>query len=242
LLQKGKSFMRYKILGLIGGIGPESTVDYYKMIIKKFRERLSNTDYPHFLINNINMTEMLNYIKKNELNALVDFLAKEIKQLSDAGADFAALASNTPHIVFDELQKNVNLPLLSIVEETCKEIVNKEIKKVGLFGTSSTMDGGFYQKTGMKHLIEVVLPDKKSKEYINKIYFEELVLGILNPSTKKELKNIICKMKDNDEIEGMILGGTELPLILDQKDFTDIMIFNTAQIQVNSIIEKMFEN
>lgn len=234
--------MKYKTLGLIGGIGPESTIDYYKMIIKKFRERFSTDDYPHLLINNINMTEMLSYVKENKLDALSGFLAKEIKKLEEAGADFGALASNTPHIVFDELQKKVNLPLLSIVEECFKEIRRKNIKRVGLFGTLSTMDGGFYQTTGGKYSVEVVIPDKKSKEYINKIYFDELVLGIINPSTKKELINIVSRMKDNDEIKGLILGGTELPLILDQGDFNDIKIFNTSKIHVESIIEKMFEN
>ncbi|MGE5812110.1 MAG: aspartate/glutamate racemase family protein, partial [Ignavibacteria bacterium] len=202
--------MKYKILGLIGGIGPESTIDYYKMIIKKFRERFATNDYPHFLINNINLTEMLSYVKENKLDVLSGFLAKEIKKLEEAGADFGALASNTPHIVFDELQKKVNLPLLSIVEECFKEISRKKIKRVGLFGTLSTMDGGFYQTTGRKYSIEVITSDKKSKEYINKIYFEELVLGIINPSTKKELINIVSRMKDNDEIKGLILGGTEL--------------------------------
>jgi len=231
--------MKYKILGLIGGIGPESTIDYYKTIIKRFREKFSANDYPHFLINNIDMTEMLGYIKENKLNDLTDFLAKQVKKLQDAGADFAALASNTPHLVFDDLQKKSNIPLISIVEETFKEIKKKNIGKVGLFGTLSTMDGGFYQKTGNKYLVDVLIPDKKSKEYINQIYFEELVLGIVNESTKKELKNIVCKMKDKDRIEGLILGGTELPLILNQKDFPDIKIFNTAEIHVESILEKM---
>jgi len=234
--------MKYKILGLIGGIGPESTIDYYKMIIKKFRERLSTNDYPHFLINNINMTEMLSYIKKNELKALVDFLAKEIKQLADAGADFAALASNTPHIVFNELQEKVNMPLISIVEETCKEIRKNSIEKAGLFGTLSTMDGGFYQKKGEEYTINVITPSKDEKEFINKKYFEELVLGINNPATKEELKSIVYKMKVNNGIQGLILGGTELPLILNQEDFSDIIIFNTAQIHVNGILGKMFES
>jgi aspartate racemase len=234
--------MKYKILGLIGGIGPESTIDYYKMIIKKFRERFSTNEYPHFLINNINMTEMLSYVKENKLNDLTDFLTAQIKQLENAGADFAAIASNTPHLVFNELQNNSDIPLLSIVEETFKEIKKRNISKAGLFGTLSTMDGGFYQTTGRKYSVEVVSPDKKSKEYINKIYFEELVLGIINPSTKKELINIVSRMKDNDEIKGLILGGTELPLILDQNDFNDIKIFNTSKIHVESIIEKMFEN
>jgi aspartate racemase len=231
--------MKYKTLGLIGGIGPESTMDYYKMIIQKFRQRLQTNEYPHFLVNNINMTEMLSYVP-NDLNALADFLGKEIKKLENAGADFGVMASNTPHIVFDELEKKAVLPLISIVKETMKVAQKQGLKKVALFGTKSTMEGGFYQKTGSDYSIEVLTPDKPSKEFINEKYFGELVAGIIKEETKRKLIYIAEKMKDAEGIEGLILGGTELPLILNQDDFKDIVLFNTSQIHVDSIIDRMF--
>ncbi|MBE3092346.1 MAG: amino acid racemase [Chloroflexi bacterium] len=155
--------MKYKILGLIGGIGPESTIDYYKMIVSRFRERIETDDYPKFLINNINITEMLSYVKTNQLDKLVDFLAFEIKKVQAGGADFAVLASNTPHIVFDELRNRVDLPMISIVDETFKVISKDKLRKVALFGTMFTMQAGFYQKVGVEYSIDVLTPDKISK-------------------------------------------------------------------------------
>jgi aspartate racemase len=231
--------MKYKILGIIGGIGPESTMDYYKAIIQKFRQRAEAKEYPHFLINNINMTEMLSYVP-NHLTGLVEFLLKEVKKLEDAGAEFVAMASNTPHIVFDELEKKVTLPMISIVKETMKAAQKQGLKKVALFGTKSTMEAGFYQKTGVDYSIEVLTPDKISMEYINEIYFGELVVGVIKEETKIKLIQIAEKMKKEERIEGLILGGTELPLILNQDDFKELVLFNTSLIHVDSIMEKMF--
>jgi aspartate racemase len=231
--------MKYKILGLIGGIGPESTMDYYKTIIQNFRQKVKTNDYPHFLVNNINMIEMLSYVA-GDLNELVNFLAKEIKKLEDAGADFVAMASNTPHIVFDDLEKKVALPMISIVKVTMEAARKQGLKKIALFGTKSTMEGGFYQKTGVDYSIEVLTPDKSSMEFINEKYFGELVAGIIREETKKELISIAKRIKDEEGIEGLILGGTELPLILSQDDFNDIALLNTSQIHVNSLIDMMF--
>jgi len=112
--------------GLIGGVGPESSIEYYRLIIKRFQEKLDTKDYPELVINSINMTEMLGYVFTNKLDRLTDFLSERIKILESAGVDFAAIASNTPHIVFDKLAERVKIPLISIVEETCKVI---KIKK-----------------------------------------------------------------------------------------------------------------
>jgi aspartate racemase len=111
-------------IGLIGGVGPESTIEYYRLIIKRFQERLNTKDYPEIIINSINMTEMLGYVFNNQLDRLVEFLVDRINVLEKSGVDFAAIASNTPHIVFERLKEKVSVPLISIVEETCKEIVN----------------------------------------------------------------------------------------------------------------------
>ena len=126
-------------IGLIGGVGPESSIEYYRLIIKRFQERLNTKDYPEIIINSINMTEMLSYVFNNQLDKLVDFLANKIKILEKAGVEYGAIASNTPHIVFERLIDNVKIPLISIVEETCKIIVTKKMKRVGLLGTKSTM-------------------------------------------------------------------------------------------------------
>ncbi|NLT52501.1 MAG: amino acid racemase [Ignavibacteria bacterium] len=231
-----------KTLGLIGGIGPESTIDYYKMLIKKYREIKGENEYPSFLINNINMTEMLDYIKNKKNEELVKYLSNEINKIEKAGADFAALASNTPHLVFDELQKNVNIPLISIVEETVKFCAKRGFVNTGLFGTMFTMEAGFYQQIGEKYSVKVKIPEENERKFIHEIYFNELVPGIIKESTRKKLVEIACNLKDKCGISGLILGGTELPLILKQEEFKDIVILNTSEIHINAIIKKMINN
>ena len=135
-------------IGIIGGIGPESTIEYYRLLIKTFRERLNTNQYPEILLHSVDMTEMLNYVFTNQLDELVEFLKSKIKILEKSNVDYIALASNTPHLVFEKLQESVNVKMISIVEETCKAISKSGIMKVGLLGTKSTMSKGFYQKVG----------------------------------------------------------------------------------------------
>jgi len=231
-----------KRIGLIGGVGPESTIEYYRLIIKRYQERLSTRNYPEIIINSINMTEMLDYVFNNQLEQLVDFLAERINILEKSGVDYVAIASNTPHIVFDELQEKVGIPLISIVDVTCNEIFKKKIERVGLFGTRSTMTAGFYNKAAKKYGIDIFIPDTKNQDFIHDKYMTELLFNRIVPNTKKELIRIIRELKEKESIEGLILGGTELPLILGQQDFSDIIILDTTKIHVESIVTKMIEN
>jgi aspartate racemase len=226
-------------IGIIGGIGPESTVEYYRLLIKTFRERLDTNQYPEILIHSVDMTEMLNYVFNNQLDELVEFLKKKIKVLEKSGVDYIALASNTPHLVFDKLSESVNTKMISIVEETSKAIKNTGIKKVGLLGTKSTMSKGFYQKAGKKNGIEMISPGEENQNYIHEKYMGELVFNQIIPETKKQLIRIINELQINENIEGIVLGGTELPLILEQGDFEKLKVFNTTEIHVNAILNKM---
>jgi aspartate racemase len=231
-----------KKLGLIGGVGPESSVEYYRLIIKRFQNRLKTQDYPEIIINSINMTEMLSYVFDNRLDKLVDFLADKIRVLEDAGADYGAIASNTPHIVFDQIAEKVRIPLISIVEETCKVIHEKKLSRVGLLGTKSTMTNGFYNRAAKKYGIEVVIPRSDKQDYIHDKYMSELLFNNIVPETKKHLINIVKDLIEKESIKGVILGGTELPLILNQDDFSGIEIFDTTKIHVESIVTRMIEN
>lgn len=227
--------------GIIGGIGPESSIEYYKLIIKGFQEKLDTKDYPELVINSINMTEMLGYVFTNQLDRLTDFLSERIKILELSGVDFVAIASNTPHIVFDRLLERVKIPLVSIVEETCKEIKNKKIKRVGLFGTKSTMTSGFYKRVAEGFGIEIIVPEPLQLDYIHDKYMGELIYNRILSDTRQGLVKIVRDLRKNESIQGLILGGTELPLILNQTDFNDIEIFDTTQIHVESIVAKMIE-
>jgi aspartate racemase len=226
-------------IGIIGGIGPESTVEYYRLLIKTFRERLNTNQYPEILLHSIDMTEMLNYVFTNQLDDLVEFLKSKIQTLEKSNVDYIALASNTPHLVFEKLQESVNVKMISIVEETCKVISKSGIKKVGLLGTKSTMSKGFYQKVGENNGIKIVIPNEENQNYIHEKYMGELVFNEIVPETKKRLIQIINELHYNENIEGIVLGGTELPLILKQEDFDNLIVFNTTEIHVNAILNKM---
>ena len=231
-----------KKVGIIGGIGPESSIEYYRLIIKRFQDRLGTKDYPELVIHSINMTEMLDYVFNNQLDKLVDFLSARIKMLELSGVDFGAIASNTPHIVFDRLAERMTISLISIVEETCKEINHKKIQRVGLFGTKSTMTNGFYNRVAERYDIEIIIPKSLKQDYIHDKYMNELVFNQILPDTKRQLIQIVKELKEKESIQGLILGGTELPLIISQSDFNDIEIFDTTKIHVDSIVSKMVEN
>ncbi len=231
-----------KTPGIIGGIGPESTIEYYRLLIKNYREKTNSSDYPEIIINSINMTRMLEYVFNNQLDELVTFLANNVKVLEKAGADFAVMASNTPHIVFDRVAETVSIPMISIVDVCCQKMQQLDLKKACLFGTRSTMSAGFYQETAKKYGIELVIPEQKDIDFIHDKYMSELVFKDIREKTRKELIRIAMDIKKKYRIEGLVLGGTELPLALSQKDFQDIIVLNTTVIHVDSIIQRMVED
>ena len=230
-----------KRIGIIGGIGPESTIEYYRLIIKRYQERLKTNNYPDVIISSINMTEMLGHIITNQLDRLVDFMVEKIEALERTGVDYIAIASNTPHIVFDSISERVRTPLVSIVEETCSVVLDRKIKKVGLLGTKSTMTNGFYQIVAKRNGIEMVIPTVEQQDYIHTKYMSELLFNRILPETKEQLIRIVLELQEKGTIEGLILGGTELPLILKQTDFSDIEIFDTTIIHVESIVDRLLD-
>jgi aspartate racemase len=185
---------------------------------------------------------MLDLVANKEYDALVDYLSGEIQKLKNGGADFVAVTSNTPHIVFEQLRSKSTLPLISIVEAALANAKKFGCKKLGLFGTKSTMQGGFYQAGFSKESIEILTPSLESQNYIHEKYMNEFVKGIFLEETKKAFVDIVYKMKRQYNIEGLILGGTELPFILKEKDFINFRLFNTTEIHVNSILEYAMQN
>ncbi len=186
------------------------------------------------------MKRMLELIGKNELENVTDFLLLEIEKLNKAGADFALLASNTPHIVFKQLKSLAPLPLISIVNAARDRAVKEGYKQVGLFGTGFTMQGGFYNDVFAESKIKVFIPDKDDRAYIHDKYMGELVKGIIKESTKQELLNISKRLKESTGVEAIILGGTELPLILKETDNIGIPFLDTTRIHVEKVVEMLF--
>lgn len=229
-----------KTLGIIGGIGPESTIDYYKTIVALYRERKPDGSYPPIVINSIDMQRIVKMFEAGELEKLTSAFAEELQKLHRAGVDFALLAANTPHLVFDDLQRQSPLPLISIVEATCEVAKARGLKRVGLFGTRFTMQATFYRDVFSREGIAVVVPDAADQDYIHEKYMSELVPGIFLPETRAGLLVIVDRLAEQTAIEGVILGGTELPLILREPAHNGIPFFNTTRIHAAAAVERMF--
>ena len=166
-----------KTIGIIGGLGPESTIDYYQRMIAAYRERQPDDNYPPIIINSINMTRVRRLIEANESGTLVGLLVAEIEKLARAGAECGLISANSPHLVFDEVSRRAPIPLVSIVEATCEEAKKLGLKLLGLLGARFTMQGRFYPDVFGRQGMTLVIPTPGEQDFIHKIYFSELVLG-----------------------------------------------------------------
>lgn len=230
-----------KTVGIIGGIGPESTIEYYRQIITSYRKHEGDGNYPQIIINSINMKKMLDLIGNRSFDEVANYLAAEIRKLADAGADFGVMASNTPHIVFEKVRRVSSLPLISIVEATCDKARDIGLRRLGLFGTKFTMQGGFYNEVLSQYDIETITPEEPDQHYIHNKYMEELIKGVIHTDTRNGLLEIVDKIKQSHDVQGLILGGTELPLILEKEDVSDIHLLDTTEIHVESILKRLHE-
>jgi len=229
----------FKTIGMIGGIAPASTVDYYNRLISRFQERTGQREYPSIIINSINMTHMMELITNDHLDELVDYLSEEIFVLEKAGAKVIFMASNTPHLVFEQLAQRVKTKMVSIVDSTIAYAQTKGHNRLGLFGTLPTMEGEFFQDGFEASGMEIITPMPDERKYIHKVYMEELVRGRFLPETKSHLLSIANRMYNEGQIDSLILGGTELPLILKSSDMEDIELLNTTKIHVERILDSV---
>jgi len=182
---------------------------------------------------------MLDFIGANELEKLIEYLLDEVRKLARAGADFGLLASNTPHIVFEEVRRRSPIPLISIVEVTCQAAKDLGLQKLGLFGTRFTMGGHFYPDVFSRAGITLVAPDENDQTYIHDKYMGELVKAIFLPKTRDGLLAIIDRLKERDNIQGLVLGGTELPLILRESTASGSPVLDTTQIHVRAVVAEL---
>jgi aspartate racemase len=229
-----------KKIGIIGGIGPESTVDYYKLIIGAFHGRQPDSGYPEIIIYSANLSSLMRILEAKEWDNLTDWLCEKVVALHKAGADFAVIGSNTPHIVFDKVRSRSPIPMLSIVEETRNNAQKRGFRKLGLLGTRFTMEADFFKKPFGDSGMAVITPEKGDQELIHHRLFSEIELGIIKDSTRDELLSIAKKMIDRHSIDALILGCTELPLIL-KKDEFGIPFLNTTAIHAESIVNYCLE-
>jgi aspartate racemase len=228
-----------KSLGIIGGLGPESTIDYYEKIIALYRERTRDGSYPRFIIISVDLKKGLDFIKAGDLAGMAAYLLEGIGKLADAGADFALISANTPHIVFDEVAFKSPIPLISIVEATCAAAKALGLKRLALFGTRYTMQATFYLKVFLREGIELLVPEANDQDYVHDKYMNELVPGKFLSETRSGLLAIVDRMKAKSDIEAVILAGTELPLILRDADHNGIPFLNTTRIHVEAAVTEM---
>ncbi len=229
-----------KKIGIIGGIGPESTVDYYRGIISLYRELSGDGNYPAICINSVNMTEMLSYVSNENYDALISLMLASLEELARAGAELAAIASNTPHIVFDEVSTRSPLPLVSIVEAAGEKAKSLGIRKALLVGTAFTMRSSFYRDCFSRHSIPLLVPSPEEQELIHGIIFPELEEGIVIPEKKAALLGICKRIIAQEQADCVVLGCTELPLMVRDGDL-DITILNTSQIHVEAIVSRLMQ-
>ena len=228
-----------KTLGIIGGVGPESTIDYYRAIIALYRERKIDGSYPPLIINSIDLKKVVDLITRNDLKGAANYLLDEILKLARASADFGLIAANTPHIVFDEVQSQSPIPLISIVETTYAAAKARALKRLALVGTRFTMQGVFYPKVFSREGIELVTPDPDDQEYIHNKYMNELILGKFLPETRAGLLAVVDRLNKKIDLDGVILAGTELPLILRDAAHNGIPFLDTTKIHVEAAVNEM---
>src|SRR6266568_7006346 len=228
-----------KTIGIIGGLGPESTVEYYQNIIALYRERQRDGSYPEFIINSVDLKKGLDFMAANNLGGMADYLLEEIGKLEQAGANFCLISANTPHIVFDEVAAKSPIPLISIVEATCAAAKARKLKRLALFGTRYTMQANFYPKVLAREGIDLLMPEREDQDYIHEKYFSELVPGKFLPETRAGLLAIVDRMKARSDIDGVVLAGTELPLLLRDPEYHATPFLDTTKIHVEAAVAEM---
>ena len=214
-----------KRIGIVGGLGPEASLYYYRTLIDLAHEALGGRKYSEIVIYNLPLDSYQKGTPKPVHDA--------IQCLYQAGADFAIIACNTAHVDFDDLKAKSPIPLLSIVEETCKAVTGLGLTKVGLFGSQLTMQEHFYQDVFSKKNISIVVPKREDQAYISSKTDEELVFGIIRDETRKGYLEVAQRMIDEESIQGLILGCTEIPLLLGKEKFV-IPFFDTSKIHAES--------
>ena len=226
-------------LGIVGGLGPESTIDYYRSIIARFRTRQPGRGYPHLIINSLDVDKGIAMLDAGKLEELADYISGGVDSLLRAGAELAVIAANTPHLVFDEVQRRSAIPLLSIVRAAAEYAKSLSLKKVGLFGTGFTMKANFYPEEFQRAGIVLVRPNESEREFIHRKYIDELLNNQFLPETRMQILRIAQRMRAEDGVEAIVLAGTELPLLLRNSGNSEIRFLDTTVIHVEAIVEQL---
>jgi aspartate racemase len=234
-LKESKEEIVMKTIGILGGLAPESTKTYYDHIIKKYYEKFEDYNYPEIVIYSVNFQKYVDWQNSGNWSAAEDDMVSVIEALYRAGAEIGIIATNTMHKVFFEVEERSPIPLLSIMDATAKRIKQREFKKVGLIGTIFTMQEPFYKDALAKCGIETLVPSPDDQEYINNVIYKELTIGEFKQDARNMFVKIVKEL-NSQGAGGVILGCTEIPLLINEDD-CGIPLFNTSFIHAEEALE-----
>ena len=232
-------------IGMIGGIAPPSTIDYYRLLIDGYQARRPDGSQPLIVINSIDLQTGIRLVSaaaKGEVEPFVAFMAAEVDKLARAGATFGFFAANTPHLAFDAIQARVSIPLVSIAAATAEDAHRRGLRHLGLLGTRFTMEAGFYARELGHHGIRVVAPDEPDRGWVHDHYLGELTRNIFRPETRDGMRAVIDRLRTGHGIDGVVLGGTELPLLLRDGAPLPIPALDTTQIHVAALLDRYLQD
>jgi aspartate racemase len=220
--------VKQKTIGIVGGIGPESTIDYYRLLVAAGHMRI--------IINSVAVQDLLGMMMKGDTTGVADYLADAVEQLALAGSDVAIIAANTPHIAFDEVQRRSRIPLISIVEATAAHVQAQGMTRVGLLGTRFTMTGRFYPDVFARRGLSLVAPSAEDLEYVHEKYLGEFLKNEFRPETRDGVLGVIERMQRDAGVEAVILGGTELPILLRADSHSGVTLLDTTKIHAAAVL------
>jgi aspartate racemase len=224
-------------VGLVGGIGPESTIDYYRRILEAWEREAPGTS-PSIVIDSLDVRLGLRLVEKDR-PAFIEYLVASVHRLAAADVDFVAMTANTPHVVFDEITARATVPLVSIVEACAEEARERGLKRLALFGTRFTMEAPMYPEVFGRYGMTVIAPNDAERALVHDRYVNQLLNGEFRDDTRQEFLSLIVRLRDEERIDGVILGGTELTLLLKDPVIADIPALDTTALHVAAIVERL---
>jgi aspartate racemase len=225
------------IVGLVGGLGPESTIDYYRRLLAGWKAH-DPASAPAIVIDSLDVQQALRLVHEDR-PALTAYLLASVRRLAGAGVDFVAMTANTAHIVFDEVAAQAPVPLISIVEVCAREARRQGLERLALLGTRFTMDAAFYPEVCAHHGITVLVPAAVERAWIHERYIGELLNGDFRDETRQRITSILGDLREDQGIDGVILGGTELPLLLPGPTIAGLPALDTTALHVTAILERL---
>jgi aspartate racemase len=229
----------HKRIGILGGLTAESTVHYYQHIFKTYEKRHGDLGYPEMIIYDVSFQRFADWMSVEDWDSIEEALLDGLERLDAAGADFAVIATNTMHILYDKLEARSPIPLISIVDATAEAVKEQGLNVVGLLGTRFTMEKPFYIEGLKRHGIKALVPDKNEREYIDRVVFQELAKGLLLQESRDKYLEIIDRLMEKGA-QGIVLGCTEIPLLV-RPEHTAVKLFDTAVIHAEKALRYAVE-